>query len=274
MCFGAELNDRKKKEQYLTNWLDGYKLAGECVPYIEKWKEQTQWEIDALSNAPCDSDEIEKGEMLDVFQLDSEQLQRALPMIPEYDLDKISSTDGSTTTSASYVYSFVMNVGDAPKVGYKEYSEVYTTKYQNIQRKYNTLEDIDCRLQELGFSGTYERLETAYHTFSLYKAGTVKKSAAAMEIRTYLDGLKGDLFQQVRKWENENMTWEEMANRVANRDETSDKFKIMQLQGEIRRKIISKLSDIGKNRESSSLIKLEDVWSQTLDHSYSILKLL
>lgn len=272
MCFDEELDNRKSKLQYLKDWLDRFKRAGESVSYVEKWKEQTQWEIDALSNAPCDSDENHKGEMLDTFQLDSQQMQRALPMMPDYDLGNVSSTDGSATTSTAYVYSFVVDAGNVPKDENKKFSDLFTEKYQAIQRKYNILEEIRAKLIDLGFSGTSKRFETACHTFDLYKSGAVRKSAAAMEIRTFLDGLKGELFQRVRKWDNENMTWEEMANRVADRDERSEKYRIMIFQGEIRKKIISKLSAIGKNREGSPTIKLDDIWSQTLDHTYSIHK--
>ena len=158
MCFDEELNDRKKKEQYLTDWLDGYKLAGECVPYVEKWKEQTQWEIDALSNAPRDSGEIVKGEMLDIFQFDSQHLQSMLPMIPEYNIENISSTDGSATTSTAYVYSIVVDIGNVPTDENKKYSELYTSTCQAIQRKYDILEEVRHKLLNLSFIGTSEIL--------------------------------------------------------------------------------------------------------------------
>lgn len=105
------------------------------------------------------------------------------------------------------------------------------------------------------------------------RAQTGERTAAAMEIRTLLDGVKGELWERAKKWPKENMTWDIMADRLAVNDLTGHSKELM-TQGKIRSSLIHRLSDIGKDREGGSATNLDYIWTEVLDHLYAILGLI
>ncbi len=103
--------------------------------------------------------------------------------------------------------------------------------------------------------------------FCAYQIGS--ESAAAAEMRTLLDGVKGALYSKARSNPNENMTWDDMAKRLAKRNTEEA---IIAREGKRRSSLYSQLSDIFKDR-GSALPTLTHLWTQVLDHVFTVLSL-
>jgi hypothetical protein len=269
-----ELDNRKAKHDYLANWLENYGQAEELVPKVQREKEKTEWEIEALDNAPDEADEIPKGDMVVNFEIDYEHLTHTLPMLPTFDTNAFMGSTGVSTSGTASVYEFVSRVGDIGTQKAIEYSNHFTGRYQAIQSEHNRSTDIRILLARFHNQGTSDRFERAEDSYMRFKAGVGERTAAAMEIRTFLDGLKGDLFQKAKKREKENMTWEEMAIILSKGGASSVECHEMVQQGKIRSSLISRLSDVGKNREGGSITDLNHIWTEALDHIYTVLNII
>lgn len=269
-----ELDNRKEKYEYLANWLERYSQADELVPIIQRELEKTCWEIDALDNAPDEADEIPKGDMGHNFAIDFEHLTHILPMMPEYDIIAFKGSTGVSTSGTTSVYEFVSRVGDLGTQETIEYSRMYTEKYQEIQFDQNRPVEIRVLLEKFNNQSTLDRFDRAEQSYMRFKSGTGERTATAMEIRTLLDGLKGDLFQKAKNCDKENMTWIEMVNRISKGGISSIEYNEMVKQSKIRSSLLNRLSEVGKNREGSSITNLNHIWTETLDHIYIVLNLI
>ena len=88
-----------------------------------------------------------------------------------------------------------------------------------------------------------------------------------------MDGMQGDLFEKARGWPEENVTWDEMAKRLSKGQPGGTEYQELIDQGKTRASLISRLSDIAKDREQGSLTNPDNVWTQILDHMYTVLGL-
>jgi len=266
-----ELQNRNKKRDYLVTWLQNFEQAQDIVPRVQKELEKTEWEIDALSNLPDEAAEIPSGDMTVLFDNDFKYLTHALPMIPTFDVSQLSSSDAISASGTMSVYEYVSRIGDIETPKAFEFSNHYTLKYQEIQLAHDRPNEVRNLLAKLPSKNTSERFERAEKSYMLFKAGNGEKTSAAIEMRTFVDGLSGDLFQVARKWEKENMTWERMAERLSKGDTAGVEYNEMIRQKGIHSSLINRLSEIGKDREGGSATNLNHIWTELLDHVFTVL---
>jgi hypothetical protein len=126
----------------------------------------------------------------------------------------------------------------------------------------------------MGFPSTWARFNSGEKFYCLYKGENKAKTAAGMEMRTFLDGLKGDLFNLARLNTSENMTWDKMALRLTGGDKSSQEFSLLLRQGKDQSSLTNRLSSIGKNREGQSVTNLHYIRNELLSHVYTILKII
>ena len=108
-----------------------------------------------------------------------------------------------------------------------------------------------------------------------FKAGAGNKTAAAMEMRTFLDGLSGELVQMAKRSKTENTpTWEKMAKRLSKNGASSVECQEVLRQETVRSSLVSRLSDVGKDREGSSVTNLNHIWTELLEHAFTVLSLI
>jgi hypothetical protein len=269
-----DLLNRKEKRAYLETWLEHFHQAQQMVPRVQRELEKTEWEIEALSNLPDEAVEIPRGEITILLNNDIQYLQHeALPMIPGFDPTRVSSSDAISTSGTASVYEYISRVGDINTPKAYEFSNHYTLQYQAIQAAHDRPNEIRGLLTKLTSRSTTERFERAENSYMQFKAGTGDRTAAAIEMRTFLDGLSGDLFQLARKTEKENMTWAVMAERLSPGGATGIEYAELIRQKNIRSPLVDRLSTIGKDREGGSLSNLGHIWTELLDHSFTVLSI-
>jgi len=185
----------------------------------------------------------------------------------------VNSTSGTVSSSTDY-YSFVSRIGDLGTSNTVEYSGKYVSLYQDIQQTQDRQNLVRQMIEKLDNPNTLERFDRAVTAYSLYKTGIEERTSTAMTIRTLMDGVQGALFEKARKQPKENMRWEKMGSRLAGIVSSSGNYRNFMFQNQVRSQLISRLSDIGKDREGGAATNLGFVWTQVLDHLFVSLSLL
>jgi hypothetical protein len=262
------------KSEYLKEWIERYKGAQEVVQYVQTNLDTTEWELQALNNRPDEADEIPLADLYTKFDRDYDYLTSALPMMPQYSPDAFLNSTAVSTSGSASVYEYVARVGDMGVPAAQAYSRKYTAIYHELQAAQARPKAIRDLLGKLGNPQTQERFDRALMAYSAAQSGTGERTTAALEMRTLLDGIKGDLFKKARRRPKENMSWSEMAARLAKGIPRGTEQQELADQELVRTSLISRLSDIAKDREGGSLTNLDNLWTQISDHIYIVLSLI
>jgi hypothetical protein len=258
---------------YYDEWLRRYKQATHVLPSIERERDLAHWELEALSNQPDEASEIPLGGLGATFERENDYIFGALPMMQEYDSDRFLAGSALSTAGTASVYEFVTRVGELGTPQASQYSSRYSRRYQELQYAQNRTQEVRQLVSGLGNLQTLERFDRAVNAVSAARLDVGQRTAAAFEARTFLDGVKGDLFELARQWSDENMTWETMAARLAKGGPQGLEAREISHQESRRSSLLNRLSEIGKDRVAGTLTDIENVWTQTLDHIYTVLGL-
>lgn len=268
-----EIKKLKEKKEYLERWLSQVKKVQETVPDVQKNLEVTRWEIDVLTNQPDEASEIPLTGLTSVLEEESNYWISALPMI-DSNSDLVTSAGSISASGTANLYDYVTRVGDIGTPEAVSYSQKYLRLYHELQTTQDRPQIVRNFLEQLNNPQTIERFDRASNTYLATKAGTEQRTTAALEMRNLLDGVKGDLFKMARKHPQDNMTWEKMAERLAKGGSTGTEYQELIRQQENRSALISRLSDILKDREGGSATNLDNVWIQVINHIYTVLGLI
>jgi len=270
------LNKKKKIEilesklKLYDDWQDGFKTAQEIAPQIQRNKELTEWQKNALKDLPEEASDIPVIGLEDQLNRDFTHLKLNLPIIPSNDVASFAYTTGSSSAITSEIFSIVSRAGDIDTPETKSYSKKYAQSYQELQESQSRSNEVRKLISELGNNQTVRRFDDAKEAVTLYKTGTYKRTGCATDIRNLLAGVEGDLFQNARKWDKENMTWETMAERLSKEECEFDE--IIRQKG-VRSSLLDRLADVLKDREGGSITNIEFIWTQVLDHLIALLVL-
>ena len=267
-----EIQKLEEERKYLQEWLANLDSAQRLTPDVQRKLEQIEWEISALKNSPEEGDEIPTLYLVIDIDRDYRSLPTLLPMVPEYDLSAFTSSAVTTGSGTASVFEYVTRVGDLESPNAQDYSAKYTVAYYDLEASQKRPDDIRSLLDKLKVQ--LDRFDEAYSNYYKHKGGVLDKKTAALSMRNFLDGVKGDLFTMARYHPKENMTWETMAKRLAKATDGGDEENLLIDQEDKRSSLISRLSEVLKDREGGSVTNLEYIWTQLLDHVYIVLNLI
>jgi len=278
--FGIEmdLDDILKKlcnrYEYYSQWLNNYNKSQEIAQFIQIQLEYTNWMIDTLRKLSEYLNSTEVAYIFSDIENKNQYIESAFPMIPEYDYSIIESSSALTTADASALYACIEATNFSKSQNSRKYVEEQESKYYELESVYDRQNKVFKLLIQLNSTNTIERYNQAAKSFAEYKINPTKRISAANGIRNLLYGIQGDLYEKARKWKNENMTWEEMAKRLAKGGINSVEFKEVINQQKEFSKLIEILSNILKDHEGKLLHNLEAVWIRSLDFIYVILSVI
>lgn len=109
------------------------------------------------------------------------------------------------------------------------------------------------------------RFESAVRAYQQSRVGVGQPSGAALEMRTLLDAVQGELFERARKASGEKMVWSTMSERLASSALGPD---VLGSQEAVRAALCADLSTVAKQRGVRSI---ENLWAQSLDHLFVVL---
>ena len=114
-----------------------------------------------------------------------------------------------------------------------------------------------------------ERFDAAEHACMLSAIESMQVSAAAAELRTLLDGIKGELWAMARLGPKEDMTWSKAAERLrSGAPSNSLAYEQIVRQERIHTQLYEDLSGVLKRRRDGDLAVL---WARMLGHIEALL---
>ena len=268
-----DINELKAKKKYLDEWLTRYKKAQEIVPQVQTNLELTEWELQALQDRPKEADEIPFLGLGTRLGEERTHLINALPMLPLYDADAMDSSTALASSGTASIFSYVAKVGDLESEEARRYSLRHTETYNQLQEAQQRPKAVRKLLAELGNKQIIERFDRAMAAFSATKSGSGERTSASLEMRTLLDGLKGELFAKACRQPKENMTWGIMAERLAKGGREGAEHRELVVRESINSSLVNRLSQVAKDREGLSFTNIDILWPELLDHIFIILGL-
>ena len=265
------MNDPKAARDYLTNWLANFQKASEAVPFVQKAKDTFDWQCEAISQQPKGTESLVLYNPSSGFAMSYGDIPNILPMIPNIDPKAITHVNTIAASGASGTFEQILKIGEIQgEVNYVYYRE-QSTRYQALQRSQDRINEVQSLVQRhcsANILGQYKRAVTGYYNV---KSGSSDASAAALEMRTLLDNIKGELFERARTVPRENMTWDVMVQRVYSGAATTPRHTELLDQGIKRSDLINYLSTVAKRRGGGQPYNFEDLWAMVLDHIYILL---
>lgn len=274
MEFKGEIEKLNYRRNYYDEWLHRYRTATEVLPYIQSQRDITDWQLKALSSRPDEANEISQLGLGATFERENDYLRNTLPMMPPYDSNRILTYGSFSASGSASVYEYVTRVGGLGTPSANQYASQFTHSYQELQVTHNRAKDVRELISKLGNPQTLDRFDRAETAVAAARLDVGQRTSTAFETRTLLDGIQGDLFNRARNWPEENMTWETMAARLATGGATGVEAIEVRSQKSKRSSLINRLSEIGKDREAGHISDIGNIWTQTLDHIYTVLGLI
>lgn len=268
------LEKLKAKKRHLEEWLRNHKSADEVAAEVQKNLDFTNWQIDALEGSPDEADEIPRPDLTQTLDSDSAYLSQVLPPMPPYDMKRVVAASAFTSSGTIPIYQYVSRVGDLGTEDSIRYSTRVTVAFQELQQTYDRPGEIRELLAKLGNPGTLDRFDAALRSLYAYKRGTANRASPAIDMRTLIDGAKGDLYERARMHPKEGISWQTMSARLALGGEASEQYTQLLAIENTHSSLVSRLSDIAKDREAGSATSIDNVWAELQDYLVSLLRLL
>ena len=268
-----DLKKLHQKRAYFEEWLRRHTASDEAAEEVKRQLELTQWQIKAIESSPPEADEIPRPNFGGTLDSDLANLPVVLPLIPEYRRTQYLSASAYTSTGTMSVFQFASRVGDIPSPAANEYSNRVTAEFRQIQARH----DRPALLRELLASScgqsTLKRLEEAILSYQAFHMASGSRRGAATDMRTLIDGVKGDLFSRSMRPNHpkEKVSWGAMSSRLAKGGRNSDHHKELKALEDKHTSLSSRLSDVIHDREAGSLTNLDDIWTELQEYLVALL---
>lgn len=264
----------KERKEHLQEVKKSYLDAQQALPYVQQNLDLTDWQLDVYENLPPEASELPIYDRKDRLEAENQYLKGLYHVVDVPPSGLLNSTASVTTSGTSTDYSYVNRVRDLATPAALEFGNTYISQYQNIQLAQDRPQQVRTLLHKINTRDIYERFDRAYDAYQGYKSGTMKRTAAANEIRNLLLGLKGDLWNKARKWPKENMNWNNMSARLAINGGRGQEHVTLGAEERKHTSLLARLADVLKDREGNSITNLNAIWTEVLDHLYTVLGLL
>jgi hypothetical protein len=252
--------------QYVAQVLESVRQWTQAAPRLQELHDQLKWQEDVLTNCPTEATSLMQSGIGNIASQNQTYLKNLIPMPPPIDPKTISVAMAIGTSGATMVYGQLTVVASLGTPTAVNYVQDYTSRYQKLQAAQDRPQAVRALIGKLN-PNTLDRFDKALAAFNHATLGIGSESAAAAVIRTLLDGVKGDLFSLARLNPNENMSWDVMAQRLGK----SNRATIVR-EDTLRSSLYSQLSSILKDR-GGALTTLAHLWTQVLDHLFTVLSL-
>jgi hypothetical protein len=268
------MDDPKEFRDYLKEWLEKHQKASEAVPLLQRAYELVDWSCEALSKKPKEAEQIKTTDLTVRFSRGIEEVKSVLPMIPDIDNKAITLVNTIAVSGANATYDHILNVGEIPEKACYFYYQEQSKAYKFLQRSHNRVDEVRELLRLSVSESTVQQFDVAVKAYYSAAGGAGERSAAALEMRTLLDNVQGDLFNKARQWPKENMTWPIMSNRLCPIASDPARYAELTAEEENRSRLMEYLSSILKRREGQTQKNIDDIWAIVLDHIFVVLNIL
>jgi hypothetical protein len=268
-----DLKKLREKREYLQEWLRRYAAADQAAEQVKRQLEVTEWEINAIESSPPDAEEIPPPEFGSTLDSDLASLPVVFPFVPVYDKYQYLSASAFTSGTTVSLFRFASRVGDIGTPATAEYSSRVTSGLREIQERHNRPGLLRELLGSVCSHSTLERLEAAITSYQAFRTGTGSRRGAATDMRTLIDGVKGDLYSRSMrpKHPKERISWPTMASRLAKGGRSTTEYTELVALENTHTSLGARLSDVIHDREAGSLTNLDDIWAEIQEYLVALL---
>jgi len=261
------MNKLREIEEYLRTWLERVKQANKVAPIIQETYEEVSWARQALDGRPSEAVDLPTTQIDQWAEETHKNIKTLLPQIPRFDTNAVIQVNSMTTSANSAVAVYVYGVGELEKPATIKWATEQTSIYKALQEKHTR----PARVRDLlanRWPQVLDRFDVAVTAYRNCGTNTEGIAAAALEMRTALDAVQGELFAEARSNQGEKMTWDIMATRL-----TQDPVRqqVLLNQGSIRSTLRDHLSGVAKRRPEAQTLGIDTLWTMWLDHLLVIL---
>lgn len=260
-------------EDQLREWLERFGKAQDAVPFVSRSLEVVHWERQALDNLPEEARRLQLPYTADYYRRRCDYLAGTLPRISDYDVDSVRNFPAVLTSGTVNYYGFLDEVADLQTPASQTYADTQKRTYSELQTRQMRIHDVRSLLCKLGSKRVLSQFERAFRAHSADATKTGARTAAAIEMRTLLDGVQGELFARAGHQRGQKTSWLSIAMHFAKGEPCDITYQKVVEEGQSREKLIGQLSLSAKDRDESHPVDLDAVWTETLDHIYTVLSL-
>jgi hypothetical protein len=270
-----DIHQYEERKEHLENALDSRLRAQDDIPHIQEELDVTNWQLRALENRPPESSEIPYKSRSDDIEKENQFLIDSYPILDVKGDSTLYASTGSVTASGSpSVYIFVNRVRDLGTPEAIKYGNTYIQEYNQLQLAQGRPERVRMLLEKLNSPNTLERFDRALLGYKKYRSEPKEKIATANHMRNLLYGLQGDLWEHARHSPRETMNWNTMASRLAINGNRGQEYITLASQEAVQSTLISRLSEVLKDREGGSLTDLDSIWVEIQDFIFTVFGLI
>lgn len=255
---------------YLRLWLERSQKAADAAPTVQQLCEDMDWVVQTLDRRPPEAADIPSLQLDEVAESVFQRVSSELPMIPQVDPTGLNSATSTAVSSTSAVVGYVENVGRLQTPDTERYASESLSEYRQLQDSHQRPEQVRILLAAT-LPAVGSKFDSARDAYRRCKSGHGTERAAALEMRTFLNGLEGELFERARHRPRENMNPDIVLGRIYSSAPT--RAEVKQQFGQ-KSSLIEALSAMAKRRDSSRVYDLDALWARVLDHAFIIVNAL
>ncbi len=274
----GELSDDIKKleerKAYFEEVKSSYLKAQAVIPFIQQNIDLTDWRIRAYKNLPPESAEVPKFSRKDELESENQYLRGLYTVLNIPSEPQLFSSTSVTISGGSADYNYLNRIRDLGTPSAIEYGNTFILEYHQLQDVQQRPQQVRALLEKIKSKNLFERFDSAHEAYLAFRSGSGKRTGTANEMRNLLLGFKGELLNLARHFPKENMTWDTMSARVAINGGGGTEHVILSAQNRVHSSLFARLADVLKDREGGSIINLDSIWTETLDHLYTVLGLI
>jgi hypothetical protein len=264
------------KRQILESWVKETQRRSEQLPHIQQGLDITNFQIKALASLPADAPPLLKADIANDFSKNTPYWEKvvATPLVPL--ITPLTGVSFEISSSNIAIQKIEQNAIAYPTIS--PWANSITRDYSKIQERYVTEAKITQKLSET-FQKTFIARESefrdAVRCFDRMIAKVDSQDAWGIKMRTFVDHVKGDMFDAAQKLSNkQKVNWEEFAGALALGGIGSAEYQSLVANGATYRDIKDKLSRLAKKEKTMSDDELRTLRTRIFDFVFSVLNLL
>jgi hypothetical protein len=254
-------------KEYLDTWLERSREVMDAAPHVRRLQELVDWELRTYDNRPEEAQSVESTELNRHAIVFYDRLTSTLPMLPSVDSKSVAQVSSLSATTSNAFVTYVTTVSQLQTPAAIRFAAKAIAEFGKLKEREQRPADVR-RLLELRMPSLISKFDVAHTSCNRCKALLGDRTGAALEMRTLLDGVQGELMQRARKHERENMTLPLACERLFS---PSSMYREIQEEVEGRSALYSLLSEVAKQRDAQQAFQLDALWVRTLNHIFIVI---
>lgn len=263
------MNKLRETEEYLRNWLEHFKQVSNAAPAVQQTFEEVTWARQALDGRPPEAANLSTAQIDHWVEAAHVHITSSLPQIPHFDPKTVTQVNSLTTSANNAVSAYIQDVAKLGTSAAIRWATKQIAMYKSLQERYTRSDHVRDLLAKR-WPQVLPRFDAAVTAYKRCAINTGSDAAAAVEMRTTLDAVQGELFYKARLTPREKMNWDVMANRLA---QDPIRCQVLQAQGLNREALMGYLSNMAKRRPGNKtpMPNIDALWTMWIDHLFLVI---